>query len=67
MYGLKPVPFLFIFDLSRPINKAIVRKGVSQKRVIIGKFPQEMFIFLPRGVVFSNRSRMAVDLRLEIP
>ena len=36
-----------------------VRLGVSQKRVIIGKFPQEIFIFLTRGVPLSKRSRMA--------
>ena len=33
--------------------------GVSQKREIIGKFPQETFIFYPRGwVLLSHASRM---------
>src|SRR6478735_8184036 len=29
--------------LSRPVNKAIVRLGVSQNRVIIGKFPRNIY------------------------
>jgi hypothetical protein len=38
--GVKAVPLLFI-PLRRPVNKANVRSGVSQERVIIGKFPQK--------------------------
>ena len=45
----KPVPSCY---LSRPVNMVIVLLGVSQKRVIICKFPQK-YLFLTGGWYFS--------------